>query len=1082
MKYLLFSIIFIALTIPAFSQNSQQGDFPPSGDSENKSALRKMMYERNFPETGTNNFGRYTTELLNYRNASPQQLNANWSYVDASGNLYDDVGRTASITIDTINSGRLYVCTPHSGLWRSDNNGATYTPLTESLATQNTSCLVVDPSNTNNLYLATGTFQMDMPANSMGIYISNDAGVTWNLSGLAFSPSDTIYIGDLIINPQNSNSLLAATSDGLYRTYDSGISWTKIINDIITSVRFKPGDTTVIYAASTEFYRSNNSGSSFIPVTAGINNTFQWRYRFYVRTSSSFPNHVYYVTAGGWANPNFYAEMYVHKSVDNGLTFSVTDTLTGEACVQFDVSQQTEDKFVAGYRNTFKKEGTSSPFTSLTQWYAPQSPFYMHADQRYIAFDPRNDSTVYFCNDGGLYRQQNNINNSINITSDLQLAHLYNFANSSNTDYKILVASLDVYPYIIGNSGISQTFSQFVEAFATHMSPLNDDIYSMSMYYPGFTINDGNTFFSSNNPVIQWGFFNSDNFQYDACDTSTCYFSYFNDIMKSTDYGANFMYHARTTYNPQNNFIKNPEGFVVCRSNPRYIYVYYIDSVYVTKDGSNNFSNISSGLPVGTAAISHMVVDPTNENNAWISFSGYSSGNKVFHTTDAGQTWTNISAGLPNIPINVLTCQNGIPGALYAGTDGGVFYTDNNLSSWQLYSTNLPSTMVTDLEIQYNLGKIRAATFGRGVWESDLYQPVPSGFQLPPVALFRSETTHGCPGELINFANISCGVVDSVLWLFPNGTPLTSVSYSPSVSYASPGMYLVTLVAYNSGGSDTLTITDYIEIASPLPLPYYEPVSDLNAFVLPSGSWTTEVNGDDVNWNRGWWTDGVSGGGDDFLYYDNYYYNLNGIEERITFPTFDLTGTIEPKLFFYRSYQRRDLTSNDTLNIYIKPCGGNEIKAFSKGGPWLANIPGYYNANYWIPGQPSHWQLDSVDLTPYAGLKVVIAFGNQGYGGQILYIDDFRVIETNFTGVSEHHQQNGISVFPNPATNVVHIRSEKYFSTPVIITDPAGKVLMNIVPSGREFDLDISFLADGIYFLQANGTIKRVMKVAHNGK
>jgi hypothetical protein len=42
------------------------------------------------------------------------------------------------------------------------------------------------------------------------------------------------------------------------------------------------------------------------------------------------------------------------------------------------------------------------------------------------------------------------------------------------------------------------------------------------------------------------------------------------------------------------------------------------------------------------------------------------------------------------------------------------------MNEWQLFNTGLPFVNVSELEIQYNVGKLRAATFGRGVWESDL--------------------------------------------------------------------------------------------------------------------------------------------------------------------------------------------------------------------------------------------------------------------------------------------------------------------------------------------------------------------------
>ena len=75
--------------------------------------------------------------------------------------------------------------------------------------------------------------------------------------------------------------------------------------------------------------------------------------------------------------------------------------------------------------------------------------------------------------------------------------------------------------------------------------------------------------------------------------------------------------------------------------------------------------------------------------------------------------------------MNCITYEDFSNDALYIGTDLGVFYRDSTLSNWIPFNNQLPNVMVTDLDICYMEGTIRAATFGRGIWESDLY--VPSG-------------------------------------------------------------------------------------------------------------------------------------------------------------------------------------------------------------------------------------------------------------------------------------------------------------------------------------------------------------------
>ena len=106
MKYLVLTLL---IACSFFHVNSQHPDYKihesvGEEEHEKKTGLKDMIRERSFPNSGSKNFGRYIGEMQSYRNQNPQQLVANWNYVDASGNPYEDVGRTHSITLDTINT------------------------------------------------------------------------------------------------------------------------------------------------------------------------------------------------------------------------------------------------------------------------------------------------------------------------------------------------------------------------------------------------------------------------------------------------------------------------------------------------------------------------------------------------------------------------------------------------------------------------------------------------------------------------------------------------------------------------------------------------------------------------------------------------------------------------------------------------------------------------------------------------------------------------------------------------------------------------------------------------------------------
>jgi hypothetical protein len=122
--------------------------------------------------------------------------------------------------------------------------------------------------------------------------------------------------------------------------------------------------------------------------------------------------------------------------------------------------------------------------------------------------------------------------------------------------------------------------------------------------------------------------------------------------------------------------------------------------------------------------MTYIYVDQSDANTLWVTFGGFDS-NRVYESTNGGTSWTNISTGLPNIPV-MSVIQNKLSSIqhLYVATDMGVYVKEGN-NNWQMFNTGLPNVMVTELDIYYDestpdQSKIRAATYGRGLWESDL--------------------------------------------------------------------------------------------------------------------------------------------------------------------------------------------------------------------------------------------------------------------------------------------------------------------------------------------------------------------------
>jgi Secretion system C-terminal sorting domain len=169
--------------------------------------------------------------------------------------------------------------------------------------------------------------------------------------------------------------------------------------------------------------------------------------------------------------------------------------------------------------------------------------------------------------------------------------------------------------------------------------------------------------------------------------------------------------------------------FAIAPSSSNIIYAIKEDAISISIDSGLTFTDITSTLPVSTSQLSNLAVSNTDPNNVWVTFSGYAAADKVYKTTNGGTSWTNISTALPNLPINTIVFENGsTTNAIYIGADIGVFYLNDTLPSWITFNNQLPNNAVTDLEIYYPTNMIRASTYGRGTWESELFSVViPNG-------------------------------------------------------------------------------------------------------------------------------------------------------------------------------------------------------------------------------------------------------------------------------------------------------------------------------------------------------------------
>jgi len=222
---------------------------------------------------------------------------------------------------------------------------------------------------------------------------------------------------------------------------------------------------------------------------------------------------------------------------------------------------------------------------------------------------------------------------------------------------------------------------------------------------------------------------------------------------------------ASGTYltNGSNNDIR---AFDISKSNPDIIFVGVVDPVWgdekpYTKrlfksvNAGSSFTDITEYAYINSEKVfnwlapTSIVIDPYNKDILYIALNNYNwdpsdetKGKfRVIKSINGGDTWTDMSTGLPPFPVTCLVYQEGTDEVLYAGTDLGIYRWNKQLQTWECYNKGLHNAIITNLEIDYCRNKILCSTWGRGVWSADL-RPVTQIFEITESQTWEATSFH----------------------------------------------------------------------------------------------------------------------------------------------------------------------------------------------------------------------------------------------------------------------------------------------------------------------------------------------------
>ncbi len=731
--------------------------------------------------------------------------NADWqplgptSWTNQGSGYNPGNGRVNCSAVDPVNPAIMYAGTPAGGLWKTTDNAQTWAPLFTDLPTLGVSGIAIDPSDPQTIYCATGDGD-GTDTYSIGVIKSSDGGASWNTTGLDWQTTAARTTRALRIRPDDPSTLFCATNNGLWRTTDAGNNWEQVAAGSFHDVEFKPDDPGIVYTCGDRFFRSLNGGDSFDPIEAGLP-AADLVNRMRIAVSPDDPFKVY-VLAGKENDASF---LGLYRSTDGGSSFverSGSPNLFGyENDGSDDAGQSWYDMALAadpdnadviyvGGINVWKSTNGGAAWNIRSQWYYTGFDPYTHADIHSLDIF---GNKLLCGSDGGLFLSTNDADDWTDLSAGLQITQFYRLG-CSPTDADLHIAGAQDNGMNLRN-GNDWAHVLGADGMEGAIDPADPMIMYGSQQNGGLQRSDdgGQSFNSISWSIEEDGAWVTP-FALDPSDPEILVAGYQN-IWKSFDRGDN--------WEPISSFGADLtiRALAIAPSNNDVIYCANPASFFRTTNNGSQWTDLSAGLPDNM--VTAIAVDQGDAQHVWVSVGGFSEGVKVFESTDAGDSWTNISGNLPHVPVNSIIRQNGADDGLYVGTDLGVFYTDNSLSNWQPFSTGMPKVQVMELEIFYPTGKLRAATFGRGLWETDLYVPD----NTPPTASFTYSDPSICEGDAITFTDASLNAAPGWSWSFPGGSPATSTSASPQVIYPIAGIYSATLTVSNPSGQDDHTIT-----------------------------------------------------------------------------------------------------------------------------------------------------------------------------------------------------------------------------------------------------------------------------------
>lgn len=649
------------------------------------------------------------------------------------------------------------------GLWKTTDitaNPANWTPVNDFMGNLAIASIAQDPSNPNIMYCGTGekTFNADAVRGG-GIWKSTDNGGTWTLL-----PSTVNFWNVSKVICDNSGNIYVGTignASGLLRSSNGGTSWTNItpatagggtrISDLEISSTGRLHVTKGYYNSAANqsgyFYTDNPATVTTSTWTAPAS-SFTAQYNVEIAVAG---NTVYALPS----NSSFETPT-VYKSTDGGASWAATATSPpatsgnnhlssgqGWFCIALGIDPANANNVIVGGLNCYKTTNGGATWSQVSVWVSGVSGTvtnYVHADQHAVAW---NGSQVLIGTDGGVFYSADGGNTYADRNVNLRLKQFYSCAiHPSSTNY-FLAGSQDNGVHQFNGAGLTSS----VEVTGGDGAFVAIDQDQPTIQFGTYVHNrfrrstdGGNTwqsinFVKGNATTTDFGSFinpydydNTENNIYAGGDEGE-FFRWTNphslaagtyksggpgfpagvSIVSITGFGADLVSAVKISpYTSNRVFFGTSEGKIV-----------RVDNAHTVASGSSGTTLTGSSFPTD-ANISCVNVG-TSDNHLIASFSNYGVTN-IWVSTNGGSSWTGADGNLPDVPVRWVMFYPGNNNKAIIATDLGVFQTaslNGSSTSWVQEST-FPMVRTNMLRYRSSDQTLVAATHGRGLWTANI--------------------------------------------------------------------------------------------------------------------------------------------------------------------------------------------------------------------------------------------------------------------------------------------------------------------------------------------------------------------------